>query len=169
MYVMGFLARISSASAPLCRQEATTSAHDRRARRRPSRPLAWHRSPRRRSPGRRTTRTSSTSRHPRRERDSRSSPLSMRPRTVFQALTSAASLVAGCPAALTTSGTPKQIGRCKLIGVPNYSYKPALTSNDTSESTNVPHKCPKCEPKPGVFIYKYSMASKVLCGGAPES
>ena len=51
--------------------------------------------------------------------------------------------------------------RARVPGLPYphpHLHKPALTSNDTSESTNVPHKCPKCEPKPGAFIYKYSMA-----------
>ena len=44
------------------------------------------------------------------------------------------------------------------MGTPNYSLKPALTSSDRGPSTNVPHKCPECQPKPGVFVYKYSMA-----------
>ena len=51
--------------------------------------------------------------------------------------------------------------RARVPGLPYphpHLHKPALTSNDTSESTNVPHKCPKCGPKPGAFIYKYSMA-----------
>ena len=72
--------------------------------------------------------------------------------------TSASSMVVGCPTALSTSGTPKHIGVCKLVGTPNYSLKPALTSSDRGPSTNVPHKCPECQPKPGVFVYKYSMA-----------
>ena len=60
--------------------------------------------------------------------------------------------------------------RARVPGLPYphpHLHKPALTSNDTSESTNVPHKCPKCGPKPGAFIYKYSV-QETTCDFLPE-